>query len=368
MIYFERNKSGDTIFDLSIKEDLMAALYIAAVGESAGKSTICAGLGRKLQAKGKKVGFLKPVCGSADGSDKDAEFMKQLLGLDEPVEALCPVSSSIEELAATLDEQEPPWIKTIEKAYSAVSQGKDVVILEGMSGFEAGSDSARIAGRIVEALKTRAILIVSGDADLDGEQIVAAAKMLADNLQGVIFNAVPEHRMPIVKNRIVPILERDGIRVLGVLPEDRALLSVTVEKLAEHIEGSILNSQDRAGELVESLMVGALSVDSALSYLTLKSNKAVITRGDRPDIQLAALETSTRCLVLTDNIDPAPVILGRARELEVPIVLVKRDTTGTMEALEGVFDTAAFYDEKKVERMGNMLETYLDLEAVYQIV
>jgi BioD-like phosphotransacetylase family protein len=173
--------------------------------------------------------------------------------------------------------------------------------------------------------------------------------------------------MASVKNRVVPTLKRDGIKVLGVLPEDRALIGVTVEKLAEHLKGSILNSQDRAGELVESLMVGALSVDSALSYLTLKSNKAVVTRGDRADIQLAALETSTRCLVLTDNIDPAPGILSRARELEVPIVLVERDTTGTMEALEDVFDMAVFYDEKKMERMGNMLETYLDLEAVYQI-
>jgi BioD-like phosphotransacetylase family protein len=164
----------------------------------------------------------------------------------------------------------------------------------------------------------------------------------------------------------VPSLEQSGIKVVGVLPEDRALYSVTVGELAEHVGGSILNSQDRSNELVESLMVGALSVDSALSYLTLKPNKAVITRGDRPDIQLAALETSTRCLVLTDNINPMPRILNRALELEVPIVLVQGDTVGTMEALERVFDKARFHDEKKLERLGKILERNLDLEAVYQ--
>jgi BioD-like phosphotransacetylase family protein len=218
----------------------------------------------------------------------------------------------------------------------------------------------------VEALKAKAILIVPYESDLEVDQMVAAAKMLADNLLGVVINAVPERRIESVRGQIVPSLEQSGIKVLGVLPEDRALFSVTVGELAEHVGGSILNSQERSNELVESLMVGALSVDSALSYLTLKPNKAVITRGDRPDIQLAALETSTRCLVLTDNIDPAPSILSRALELEVPIVLVEGDTAGTMEALEGVFDKAGFADEKKLERLGQILEQDLDLEAIYR--
>ena len=38
------------------------------------------------------------------------------------------------------------------------------------------------------------------------------------------------------------------------------------------------------------MLVGAMSVESALSYFRRKPNKAVITGGDRADIQLAALE------------------------------------------------------------------------------
>lgn len=344
----------------------MVALYVTSMGEAAGKSSLCAGLGRKLRAEGRRVGFLKPVSTRTDGDDRDAEFMKQLLTLEEPVESLCLVSLNVKDLAATVDEKEPPWLKEIEEAYAKVSRGKDVVLLEGVGDFKAGSDAARVAGRIVEALKARAILLVGYEGDLEVDRIVAAAKMLADNLLGVVINAVPERRMELVKAQIVPSLEQSGTKVLGVLPEDRALLSVTVGELAEHVGGSILNSQDRSNELVESLMVGAMSVDSALSYLTLKPNKAVITRGDRPDIQLAALETSPKCLVLTDNIDPMPSILSRALELEVPIVLVEGDTAGTMEALEGVFDKAAFNSEKKAERLEQILEQNLDLEAIYR--
>lgn len=49
--------------------------------------------------------------------------------------------------------------------------------------------------------------------------------------------------------------------------------------------------------MVEHLMIGAMDVDSALTYFRRKPNKAVITGGDRPDIQLAALETSTKCTI-----------------------------------------------------------------------
>jgi len=60
-------------------------------------------------------------------------------------------------------------------------------------------------------------------------------------------------------------------------------------------------------------MVGAMNVDSALAHFRRQPNKAVITGGDRPDIQLAALETSTRCLILTGNLPPNPLIIGRAK-------------------------------------------------------
>ena len=58
-----------------------------------------------------------------------------------------------------------------------------------------------------------------------------------------------------------------------------------------------------------------------MTYFRRKPNKAVITGGDRADIQLAALETSTRCLILTGNLYPSPAVLNRAEELCVPVLL-----------------------------------------------
>jgi BioD-like phosphotransacetylase family protein len=109
-----------------------------------------------------------------------------------------------------------------------------------------------------------------------------------------------------------------------------------------------------------------MSPDPAVSYLSLKQDKAVVTRGDRPDIQLGALRTLTSCLILTNNTNPLPIILSLAKTAKVPIVIVKDDTMRTIQALEGVLDKATFSHEKKVERLEQLLEQHLDLEFIYQ--
>ena len=348
----------------------MIALYIASTGEAAGKSALCATLGKIFKAHGWKVGYFKPVAvgaEKADASDKDTEFMKHTLALEEPVELLCPLSLSSKDFLASVNEEEPAWFKKVEEAYVRVSQGKDVVLVEGVSGFKAGSSPALVGSRIVEALKAKAILVARYESNLQASQIVDAAKGLAGRLLGVVINAVPQRKIESVKTRLVKSVEQSGIRVLGTVPEDRTLLTVSVGELAEHLGGNVINSPERSNSVVEAIMVGAMSPDPAVSYLSLKQNKAVVTRGDRPDIQLAALQTSTSCLVLTDNINqPLPTILSLAKTTKVPIIIVKNDTMHTMEALEAIFDKAKFSHEWKVERLEQLLEQHLDLESIYK--
>jgi len=347
----------------------MIALYLTSTGEAAGKSALCAALGKIFKADGRKVGFLKPVAivaEKSDSGDKDAEFMKLTLALEEPVELLCPTHLSTSDLAATANKKEPAWLSKAKDAYARVSQGKDVVLLEGVSGFKAGSGPALAGSRIIEALGAQAILIVRYESGLQASQVVDAARTLGGHLLGVIINAVPQRRMDPVKATIVPVVERSGIKVLGVLPEDRVLLTVSVGELVEHLGGSIISSPERSEELVESIMAGAMSPDPAISYLSLKSRKVVVTRGDRPDIQMAALETLTNCLVLTNNISPLPNILTRAKALKTPVAVVKDDTVRTLEALEVVWDRAKFSHERKVEKLEQLLEQHLDLASIRQ--
>lgn len=348
----------------------MAGLYVTSTKEAAGKSALCAALGREFRAGGKRVGYLKPIAigqPEAGQPDWDAARMKEILALEEPVEWLSPVSISGADLAAAAGDAEPVWLKKVQEAYERVSPGKDVVLIEGLSGLKSGSETARVATRLVETLGAKAILLVPYEDSLSVDAMAGAAKPFGDRLLGVVFNAVPERRMERFKAAVAPALAKSGTRVLGVLPEDRSLLTVTVGELVEHVNGRFVNDGRHSSDLVESVMVGALSFDSA-SYLALRDRKAVITRGDRPDIQLAALNTSTVCLVLTDNIGPGPTILGRAQELDVPIVVVDKSTIATVESLDGLLDRAQFHHERKLERLGELLDEHLDMDAIYEAV
>jgi len=130
-------------------------------------------------------------------------------------------------------------------------------------------------------------------------------------------------------------------------------MSISVEELREGLGGEVLCVRRALNELVEHLMVGAMSVEGALTYFRRESNKAVITGGDRPDIQLAVLETSTRCLIVTGNLHPSPLIIGRAEKRGVPIILTHHDALTAIEVIENFFGKTRFHQEKRVDILRN---------------
>ena len=115
--------------------------------------------------------------------------------------------------------------------------------------------------------------------------------------------------------------------------------------------------------LVEHLLIGAMGADAALSHFRRRTNKAVFTGGDRVDLQLAALETSTSALVLTGNIRPAASVIDRAEDRQVPIILVTDDTLTTVERAEGIFGHIRFKQEAKIAALHRAARPKLRLHA-----
>jgi BioD-like phosphotransacetylase family protein len=197
------------------------------------------------------------------------------------------------------------------------------------------------------------------------DRILTGQNYFKEALIGAVINEVPRPQLDHVQDAIVPFLSRHGVKVMGVLRKEPLLAAPSVRELAEGLNAELLCANECFDELVETFLVGAMSADTALSYFRRKPNKAVVTGGDRPDIQLAALETSTRCLILTGNLYPTPHVLNRADELCVPILLTRMDTLATIEIIEGYFDRSRFQQPMKVERFSALLDEHLDFAALY---
>ncbi|MFQ6016289.1 MAG: phosphotransacetylase family protein, partial [Anaerolineae bacterium] len=348
----------------------MTSLYVISPASFSGKSAICLGLVKKLIEAGFSVSYMKPISTTARRVggriiDEDAEFMKQTFELAESLKDMAPVLLDPITVESILHEEGEDYAQRVKDAYERVAKGKDVVILEGAASLTEGSVVGLPAYRMAELLDAQELVVSRYSSDLIVDELLAARELLGESMIGAVINAVPRMKQEFVEETMVPFLQKRGIPVFAVLPQEKILLSISVQELADHLDGRILCCPENADELVENLMVGAMSVDSALTYFRRTANKAVITGGDRPDIQLAALETSTRCLVLTGNLQPSPIILGRAEEVGVPIVLVRQDTLTAVEIIEQIFGKSRFHQAKKIHRFERLLNQRFDFEALY---
>jgi BioD-like phosphotransacetylase family protein len=345
----------------------MVNLYIASK-ENAGKTALCAGIGRKLLSQGKKIGYFRPVCissGSALTGNRELTFLKEALGLEETSEVIAPVNLSSPELWGILTNSPEDFNQRVKNNHLGVAKGKDVVIIEGLSGLAIDNVANLACYKIAETLDARVVILLRDSASLAPSDIARVAGELGQGFLGVVVNFVPQNGFEARKQKIADSFQKAGIKVLGILPEERALLGVSVKELADALGGEIITSPENAGELVENIMLGAMTPDSALYYFNRKKDKAAIIRGDRPDMQLAALQTPTRCLVLTGNTRPQANVVLEAEDKHVPIIIAPQDISGTVADVEKLLAASAFTGSGKLKKLEQMLDKYLDFKYLY---
>jgi BioD-like phosphotransacetylase family protein len=349
----------------------MVTLYVASTFRASGKTALCVGLGKRLQRDGFSVGYMKPISLSArrlEGTvvDEDAQFIKKELQLTEPVSELVPIP--LDEHAVESIMRKQKWLdypKTLTDVYDRVIKGKDVMIIEGVDRLSSGGLIKLPANEVCKLLEAKSLTVVRYSGLLSLDPVLFYRRVLGESMMGAVMNGVPQRLLESAEGIGKPYLQKEGILVYGILPEERFLMSVSVQELAEALGTEMVTRADKGNELVENLMVGAMTADVALSYFRQKPNKAVITGGDRTDIQLAALQTSTKCLILTGNLHPQDMIKGVAQEMGVPIVVSKYDTLTTVEIVEGFFGKSRFHQEKKTQRFEELLEEHFDFTSLY---
>ncbi len=353
----------------------MKSLYITSVERYSGKTAVCLALGKRFQSKGYQVGYMKPLSlqpwlRAGRVTDEDAVFVKETLGLRVNPAELSPVVVTEELLSVYLTGQESgdlmPKVKT---AYQKACQGKDILLLEGGGSLREGYFMGLPTPQVARELNCQVLVIVRyRDKVHLLDDMLASSFRLGEDLAGVIINRVPEDDKDFVHDLARPFLESRGITIFGVLPEVRGLAALTVEELVEALDAQVLTPDLQLGIIVENLTIGAMTADAALRRMRKQRNKAVITGGDRTDIQLAALETSTSCLVLTGNLQPRPLIIKQATELGVPVLLVRENTMEAVDAIDRVYGKTRLGHSAKLKMFQDLLDEHLNWDLLSQVI
>lgn len=353
----------------------MKSLYITGAERYSGKTATCLALGARMQMDGFRIGYLKPLSlqpwriGNKI-ADEDAAFVINTLNLpDEPWE-LSPVVITPEFLRERLLNPNPEDLMgKVSQAFQKAAEGKDLLILEGGGSLREGYVVGLPTVNIVKKLGSQSLVIAKYREEVRMlDDVLSTQARLGDSFIGIIINRVPEDSSEFVNKIAVPFLERKHVKVFGVLPEVRGLSALTVGELIKLLDAEVLTKYQRAEAFVENLTVGAMTADAALSRFRRSSNKAVITGGDRTDIQLAALETSTTCLILTGNLRPSPLVIKQAEEFGIAVLLVRNNTMETIEQIEKFFGKTRLGQTAKLKQFQLLMDEHLDKERLYQSI
>jgi uncharacterized protein len=353
----------------------MKSLYITGAERYSGKTATCLALGLRLQMDGYRVGYLKPLSLQPwrIGNkivDEDAAFVRQVLNLSAEPWDLSPVVITPEFLHRRLTDPEPEDLMAkVTAAYQKVSQDIDVLILEGGGSLREGYVFGLPTVGVVDKLGCQSLVIAKYREDVRMlDDVLSTQARLGKSFCGILINRVPDDAQDFVSKIAVPFLEKKQVAVFGILPELRGLSALTVGELIKLLDAEVLTKYQRSEALVENLTVGAMTAEAALSRFRRSSNKAVITGGDRTDIQLAALETSTTCLILTGNLHPNLLVIKQAEEFGIAVLLVRGNTMETIEQIEKFFGKTRLAQTDKLIQFQSLLDAHLDKERLYRAI
>ncbi|MDE3094542.1 MAG: hypothetical protein KGK07_00895 [Chloroflexota bacterium] len=280
----------------------MAVLLVASSEPRAGRSLIAAALAYRLTRDGAQV-TLARLAGD-ESAVPDAATFAALDGLSAPESPLTP--EAVRSLAG------------------------DVVL-------EAPPGPVR---ELASSLEARVVAVGGAAApDIDAQK---------DGLIGAILTRVPTAAVAKVRARA---------GVLAVLPEDRVLAAPSLDDLAAALGGRWLH-RSAEPRSIGRVMIGTVASDAGSPYFGNRERVCVITRFDKTDVQLAALLTDLRCLVITGGGEPSPYLLDRvcSHPDEVSLLSVPGSTVETMAKVEPLYGRSRFDGDGKLRRAVEMLD------------
>lgn len=333
--------------------------------QSAGKTSIIVGLAKAL---GKRIGYMKPygdrlIYRKKQLWDYDAALMATIFGLHTPPAEMT-IGFDPSKLRYMYDE-ESIGVK-LGEIMTDVGEDKDILFVEAGKELGYGTSVHLDALSLGRYLRANLIVVVSGHdhAIMDDLAFLAEhIRMEEVDFGGVVINKV--HDVEDFKTAHYSHITEMGIKVLGIIPYQDELTHFSVASVAERLFAKVLTAEEGVDNVVENIVVGAMSTTAALRYPPFqKENKLVITGGDRSDMILACMETNTAGIVLTGNIMPTPNMISKAREHNIPLLLVAADTFHTAKQIEAIESLLTAANTEQIALWENLIKENVRIDEI----
>ncbi|MBM3215790.1 hypothetical protein FJZ36_12835 [Candidatus Poribacteria bacterium] len=344
----------------------MKPLIVASTRRSAGKTSLIAGIAKAL---GARIGYAKPfgdrlLYRKKRLWDYDAALMASVFGL-EPDPQDMTIGFDHSKLRYMYD-REAAREKVVALA-DAAAMGRDMLFLEAGSDCAYGTSVALDAVSRASYVEDRVLIVASGSNGIVLDDLLHVARHEgASSLAGVIVNKVAD--VEDFRTTYGDAVEEAGIPLLGTVPYVPEMTRVSMDYLAEALFAKTVAGADGLSNVVENVLVGAMSTNEVLrAPVFAKPSKLVITSGDRSDMILAALETDTAGIVLTNNILPPANVIAKATERRVPMLLVTGDTFQTAKLADDMEPLLTASSADKTARLERLAREHIRLDELTRV-
>lgn len=341
----------------------MNTYLIASTRESAGKTSFIMGL---AAAQKKKYGYLKPfgdrlIYRRKKNWDYDASLIIKSWGLDVDPDSIT-LGFNHAKLRYVHDNQSLNQV--IGDMIKTASEGMDGLFIEGGKDICYGASVSLDSLTLACCSGANVIVVASGDHDviLDDIHFIHKYFDMSDcNLRGVIINKV--HDSEDFKDSFMKSIDDLGVPVLGVIPYEERLTYYSMRYLVDVLFAKVLGGENGLGNVVKHIFVGATSAEACMrNPVFSKENKLIITSGDRYDMILAALESASAGIILTNNIIPPSNIIAQAAERGIPLLLVAHDTFHMAKQIDRLEALITPEDTDKIAILADLVEKHVAIK------
>ena len=293
----------------------MKRIVIASTHAEAGKTSMLIGLAKALSGK-KAIGYMKPfgdrlLYQKKRLWDYDAALVTTILNLQENPENIS-IGFAHDKLRFMYNEHSTKE-KLIELC-NLTGQDKDILFIEGGKDLIYGKSVYLDPLTVAKSTNSNLLLVLSGQNEQIIDEIMFLRQfVITENSHlGVIINKVKD--ITEFKDVYLERFKELDVNVLGIIPYNEKLTHFTMDYLYQTLFAKVIAGEGGLQNVVHHIFVGAMSAAQVVTKpLWSLENKLIITPGDRPDMILAALESNTAGIVLTNNLLPEdPVIHSKA--------------------------------------------------------
>ena len=214
---------------------------------------------------------------------------------------------------------------------------------------EAPDPAACAALRRSDPDSATTVLLVTRYREADDDTLRRAATAAAAD--GLLVNALPTgpaHGTGLAEaQRLAGVA---GLPLLATIDQDRLLSAPLVDAMARAIDGELGGDESLWGEAAEWLQVGPISAHSGIDHFSRYPDKSVITRNDKLDVALAALDAEPLCLILSGGAPNLPYIAERAEQEQFALIITPLDTPQAVNRIGDLYGRTPFSGARKRAR------------------